>query len=117
MVNYYNHQQTVASALIQYMRQKGYSRLTFSRLTGIPRTAIDSLILRGGENIDKSAYNAHILQINQRFNFTEEDLLEVTPKPNLSPPPPAQTERSALAQEALDGLEQILDVFSMYNKK
>ncbi|MBT2282222.1 hypothetical protein J7E78_01475 [Paenibacillus polymyxa] len=117
MVNYYNHQQTVKESIIAFMRQKGYSRLTLSKLTNIPRSAIDQLLLQGEENIDMSTYNAYILQINQRFNFAEENLLKVTPNPNLFPSPPAQTERSALAQEALDGLEQILDVFSMYYKK
>jgi len=117
MVNYYDHQQTVKESIIAFMRQKGYSRSTFAKLTNIPRTAIDQLLLQGEEKIDISTYNAYILQINQRFNFAEGNLLKVTPKPNLLPSPPAQTERSALAQEALDGLEQILDVFSMYYKK
>ncbi|WP_405157928.1 hypothetical protein [Paenibacillus sp. FSL H8-0283] len=117
MVNYYNHQQTVKESIIGFMRQKGYSRSTFAKLTNIPRTAIDQLLLQGRGNIDTLTYNAYILQINRRFNFAEYDLLKITPKPNLFPSPPAQTERSALAQEALDGLEQILDVFSMYYKK
>ncbi|WP_339298086.1 hypothetical protein MKY92_25345 [Paenibacillus sp. FSL R5-0623] len=117
MVNYYNHQQTVKESIIGFMRQKGYSRSTFAKLTNIPRPSIDQLLLQGGGNIDTSTYNAYILQINRRFNFAENDLLKVTPKPNLFPSPPAQTERTVLAQEALDGLEQILDVFSMYYKK
>lgn len=117
MVNYYNQRQTVKESIIAFMRQKGYSRSTLSKLTNIPRSAIDQLLLQGGGNIDTSTYNAYILQINRRFNFAENDLLIVTLKPNLFPSPPAQTERTALAQEALDGLEQILDVFSMYYKK
>lgn len=116
-VNYYNHQQNVAENLKAFMRKKGYSKQTLSKLTDVPRPAIDQLLLKGGENLAKSTYNTYILQINQRFNFMEEDLLKLTLMPNLSPSPPAQTERSALAQEALDGLEQILDVFSLYYKK
>ncbi|QZN76224.1 hypothetical protein [Paenibacillus sp. DR312] len=120
MVNYYNHQQTVKDSIIAFMRQKGYSRSTLSKLTNIPRSAIDQLLLQGEEDIDISTYNAYILQINQRFNFPEENLLKVEPKPNLLPPPHAQPEKNARTQEIFDGfngLEEILDIFQMYLKK
>ncbi|MBT2292698.1 hypothetical protein J7E73_26920 [Paenibacillus albidus] len=120
MVNYYNHQQTVKESIIGFMRQKGYSRSTFAKLTNIPRTAIDQLLLQGEENIDISTYNAYILQINQRFNLAEGNLLKVTPKPNLLPTKLVQPEKNARTQEILDGfngLEEILDIFQMYLKK
>ncbi|WP_025676904.1 hypothetical protein [Paenibacillus massiliensis] len=117
-VNYHNHQQTVAENLKVFMQKKGCSRLSLSKLTNVPRPAIDQLLLQGGDCLDVSAYNAYILQINQRFNFAEGDLLKLTPEPNLlPPPPPAQIERSALAQEALDGLDQILTIYSRYKVK
>ncbi|WDM21289.1 hypothetical protein [Paenibacillus polymyxa] len=115
MVNYYNHQQIVAENLRAFMQKNGYSKLSLSKLSDVPRPAIDQLLLTGGENIDISIYNTYILQINRGFNFAENDLLKVTPKPNLLPPPPlAQTERSALAQELLDGLDHIMDIYTMY---
>ncbi|RIX60040.1 hypothetical protein D3P08_00140 [Paenibacillus nanensis] len=116
-VNYYNHQETVAKNLIAIMRKKGYSRQTISKLTDIPRSAIDSLLLRGGENINESVYNSYIIQINQTFGFAEDYFLKETPKPNYSPPaPPTKTERSARTQELLNGLDIILDIYSMYKK-
>lgn len=115
--NYFIHQETVAKNLILFMREKGYSRLSFSKLADVPRSAVDQLLLRGGESINEAVYNVYILRINQTFNLAEDYLLKETSKPDyLSSAPPTQTERSAKAQELLDILDNVLDVYSMYIK-
>ncbi|MFS0871090.1 MULTISPECIES: hypothetical protein [Paenibacillus] len=116
MVNYYDHQQTVKECLLAFMRQKGYSRLTFSKLTNIPRRAINQLMLQGGGNIDKSEYNAYIVQINQTFNFAEDYLLTTREGVKSSTISSVKSERSPEAEEAHFGLECILDIYSMYIK-
>ncbi|WP_156922377.1 hypothetical protein [Cohnella thermotolerans] len=42
--NDFKEQETVAKNLIAFMRQNGYSRLSLSKLSGIPRTVIDQLL-------------------------------------------------------------------------
>lgn len=116
MVNYYDHQQTVKECLLAFMRQKGYSRLTFSKLTNIPRRAINQLMLQGGGNIDKSEYNAYIVKINQTFHFTEDYLITTREVVKSSTISSVKSERSPESEEALFGLECILDIYSMYIK-
>ncbi|MBO2945648.1 hypothetical protein JJQ72_16845 [Paenibacillus sp. F411] len=116
-INYYGHQETIAQNLILLMRQKGCSRLSLSKLTGVPRPAIDQLLLSGGEIIKESSYNTYILWINQTFNLAEDYFLKEKSMPKFLPQPPLiKYERSELAQELLDGLDQILDIYSMYIK-
>lgn len=60
--NDFKEQETVAKNLIAFMRQKGYSRLSLSKLSGIPRTVIDQLLNSG--ITDESVYNLQIERIN-----------------------------------------------------
>lgn len=119
--NYYSHQDIISKNIIDFMRQEGYSRLSLSKLTGVPRPIIDELLLGVGDNMNESMYKAYILQINQAFNLQEDYLL--TPKEKVTSPPSftkseeiLDNEQSEKVQDLHFGLKCILDIYSMYIK-
>ncbi|TKJ86068.1 hypothetical protein PaeCFBP13512_19740 [Paenibacillus sp. CFBP13512] len=119
--NYYSHQDVVSRNIIDFMRQEGYSRLSLSKLTGVPRPMIDELLLGVGVDISESVYNTYMLQINQAFNLQEDYFL--TSKETVTSPSSfidseeiVDNEKSEEVQELLFGLKCILDIYSMYIK-
>jgi len=114
-INYYEHQVNIAQNLIAFIRQEGYTKLSLSKLSGVPRPAIDQMLLRGGENISEKLYNTYILKISQTFNLQEDFFLRISenPKPNY-PLSPAHNERSEVAKELLIGLENMIGIYSLY---
>jgi hypothetical protein len=110
-INYFDYQETIAENLIKFMRLRGYSRLSLSKLTAIPRNVVDQLLK--AENINPSSYNLIIMQINQTFDLPADYFL-TTQATSLSPTPLAH--RSPTAQKYFDGLENVLDIYSMYLK-
>lgn len=113
-VNYYENQETIAKNLILFMRERGYSRLSFSKRSGIARQDIDQIL--SAQNTDEKFYNSRIMQIKQKFDLIDEYILSTEQINLLSPPLIVNEERSELAQEMLDGLDHILDIYSMYLK-
>lgn len=110
--NYFENQDSIAKNLILLLREKGYSRLSFSKLTEIDRTEIDKLL--SSQNTDESVYVSHIKQINKVFEFPDGYLLTPTQTSLLQPTSIVAEERSEFVQELFDGLDNILDVYSMY---
>ncbi|WP_426454481.1 hypothetical protein ACP26L_17655 [Paenibacillus sp. S-38] len=111
-VNYFGNQRTIAYNLIVFMRLKGCSRLSLSKLSGIDRSVIDQIL--GGENTNESLYNSQITQISKTFELPNDYFLKT--QTDLMPQPPLARKRNSIAQEYLDGLDNILDIFSMYAK-
>ncbi|MBP1153930.1 MULTISPECIES: helix-turn-helix domain-containing protein [unclassified Paenibacillus] len=105
---YYEHQEAIAKKLIALMRQRGCSRLSLSILSGILRPAIDQLLNGGNSNVIR--YNSQILQINQAFDLPADYFL----KNECSSALHVLTLRTPEAQDLLDGLDNILDIYSMY---
>lgn len=114
---YYENIQTVSYNLILFMRSKGYSRLSLSKLTGISRPEIDQIL--SGKDINAELFDAHIMRIKQTFGLPNDYFLikqkdtETESKSTI----PINHERSETASECLKGLGIILDIFSMYVKK
>lgn len=106
-MNYFIHQETIVKNLISFMREKGYSRLSLSKLTDVPRSAIDELLSVWSG--DASEYNSLFERIRSRFDlpidyFTKEVALPQSSAIILSPE----------VQELRHGLENVLDIYSMY---
>lgn len=119
--NYYSHQDIVSRNIIDFMRQEGYSRLSLSKLTRIPRPVIDELLLGVGDNMNESMYNAYMLQINQAFNLQEDYFL--TPKETVKSNSSFTMSEEIVDNEQIEkvrdlhfGLKCILDIYSMYIK-
>lgn len=117
-INFFDHRQTIAKNLIAFLRFKGYSKLSFSKLTGISRPTIDQILK--GESPSPAIYNSQLTKINQAFDFSEDYLVKAQATPIPSPPPTYAYsdrrvgEKSPQAQELLEGLDNILDIYSMY---
>lgn len=118
-INFFEHQTTIAKNLVTFIRLKGYSKLTFSKLTNISRPTIDQ-ILRG-ESPNPSRYNDQIAKINQTFRLPDDYFITSQAIPSLSRPlgyaysdHGTSVEKSKQTKELLDGLDNILDIYSMY---
>lgn len=112
--NYFENQETIAKNMILFMREKGYSRLSLSKLTEIERSSIDDIL--NGENTDECVYITQITQIKQVFELSDDYLLTEQQTNSLSSNPIVFSERSELAQEMMDGLDNILEIYSIYIK-
>lgn len=111
--NYFENQETIAKNLILFMREKGYSRLSFSKLTGISRPEIDPLL--SGESNNTSSYNSYIMLINQKFQLSEDYFLR-TKMDSIPPTSSAHTGRSPEIQILHDELNNMMEIYSMYIK-
>ncbi|MDT3428715.1 transcriptional regulator with XRE-family HTH domain [Paenibacillus forsythiae] len=120
-INFFEHQDTVAQNLITFIRLKGYSKLSLSKLTGISRPTIDQILKC--ESPNQTTYNAQITKINEVFGLREDFFLTAQPVA-FSPALPfyafsdhgSGSERSPQARELLEGLDNVLDIYSMYLK-
>lgn len=105
-IDYFEHQQNVATNIILFMRERGYSRLSLSKLTGVPRTAVDQLL--GGWKGDVQEYNELIERIRLRFDLPVEFFIKEVDLPQ----PPAI--KSDPVAELREGLNNVMDIYSMY---
>ncbi|GBF73425.1 transcriptional regulator [Paenibacillus sp. 598K] len=122
VVNYFDHKQTIAKNLHNFLVEEGYSKRSFSTLTGISRPTID-LILKG-ESPSPTTFNAQILKINEILQLSPEQLIEVPRTFNNTQKvqKPAYSysdhgideEKNERAQDLLNGLDNVLDIYSMY---
>lgn len=112
-IDYFEYQENVATNLVLFMRKMGYSRLSLSKLTGIPRGAIDQII--NCDYITESDFNLYIEAINQAFDLPVESLLDAR-EDSSTPTRIEYSARSPEAQELIDGLHNILDIYSLYLK-
>lgn len=120
-INFFEHQETIAKNLLTFIRLKGFSKLSLNKQTGISRPTIDQILK--AESPNPTIYNAQIAKINETFDLPRDYFLK-SPEISLTPSRPAyafsdhgtDTERSSTAKELLDGLDNILDIYSMYLK-
>lgn len=120
-INYFEHQKTIANNLITFIRMNGYSKLSLSKLTGISRPTIDQILK--SESPNQTTYNSQITKINETFGLKEDYFLTAQPI-SFTPTLPAyafsdhgaDSERSQKVKELLDGLDNVLDIYSMYVK-
>ncbi|MBS5913107.1 MAG: hypothetical protein KID09_21205 [Paenibacillus macerans] len=108
-VDYFVHQEIITKNLILFMREKGCSRLSFSKLIGVTRIAVDQLL--NGWNGDASEYNALVEKIRLRFDLPNDFFLK-----EVAFPQPSTPKLSPEVQKLRDGLENILDIYSMHIK-
>lgn len=118
-INYFDHQENIAKHLIEFIRYRGFSKLSLSKQTEISRPTIDQILKANSPN--PTTYNAQIRKINETFNLPEDYFL--TSKIQITSPTSiyaysdnkdTKNERSAVAQDLLDGLDNILDIYSLY---
>jgi transcriptional regulator with XRE-family HTH domain len=121
-VNYFIYKDLVASNIISLMRSKGYSRLSLSKLTGVSRLDIDQ-ILKSESSTAEAVYNSNISKINDSLGLPSDFLLKsqvatasLDSTVNACSCDGVDSQRSPEVQILMDGLENCLDIFSMYMK-
>lgn len=120
-INFFEHQQTIARNLTMFIRLNGYSKLSLSKLTSISRPTIDQILK--GESPSRTPYNSQIAKITEIFELKEDYFLtsptiffpDVLPAYAFSDHGDA-SERHPKVKELLDGLDNILDIYSLYLK-
>lgn len=96
--------------MVTFLRLKGYSKLSLSKLLNISRSTIDEIIKC--ENLSSMQYNKQIEKINEIFDLPDDYLItSVTSKP-----PKTYTYSDPKVKELLDGLDNVLEIYSLYLK-
>lgn len=119
-INFFEHRETIAKNLVNFMRLKGYSKLSLSKQADISRPTIDQIIK--GESPNPKQYNSQITKINLTFDLPEDYF--ITARISLTPTPAAYaysdhsagTAKNPVVKELLDGLDNVLDIYSLYLK-
>jgi hypothetical protein len=120
-IDYFEYREQIAKNFLSFLREKGYSKLSVHKLTDISRPTID-LILKG-ESPSPKTYNSQIAKINETFKLDPDYLLEIhEERPALHAYAYAYSdhgsdaEKSPTTKDLLNGLDNILEVYSLYLK-
>lgn len=117
-LNYFDYRETVTKNLVTFLRQKGYSKLSLSKLSDIARPTIDLIIK--GEGLNSEQYNKEIEKINKTFdlpaNYFITPHISITPRMCTYSDHVAVSEKSPEVKELLDGLSSVLEIYTLYLK-
>ncbi|AIQ38007.1 transcriptional regulator with XRE-family HTH domain [Paenibacillus sp. PastF-3] len=117
-LNFFDHREIIAKNLVTFLRQKGYSKLSLSKLTDISRATIDQIIK--GKCLNSMEYNKQIEKINITFELSDNyfitPLISINPITYTYSDQCADPEKSTEVKELLDGLNNVLDIYSLYLK-
>lgn len=117
-LNFFDHREKIAKNLVIFIRKKGYSKLSLSKLSDVSRRNIDRIIK--GEGLESEKYNKEIEKINKTFdlpdNYFIAPLISTTPTTYTCLNDCVGSERDPQVEELLDGLDNILDIYSLYLK-
>lgn len=115
---FFDHRETIAKNLVTFIRKNGYSKLSLSKLSDVSRHTIDQIIKGGG--LESEKYNKQIEKINKTFdlpdNYFITPLISTTPTTYTCLNDCVDSERDPQVKELLDGLDNILDIYSLYLK-
>lgn len=117
----YDYRKTIGQNLATYIRLKGYSKLSFSKLTNISRPTLDKILL--GESPSSKTFEKQMSQIIgilgvPKWEFLTEPILKS--KISKNSPVVQYSDRSLgdkrtnYAQELLDDLDQLMGIAALY---
>ncbi|MGG4219441.1 helix-turn-helix transcriptional regulator [Paenibacillus jamilae] len=110
---FYEYKEIITQNLIVFIRLRGYSKLSLSKQTGLSRLTIDHIL--NGEITNPSVYNSNIEKIIQTFDLPNDYFL-INQNDQISFAPKTYSQQSLTVQELFDGLDNVMDIFSMYLK-
>jgi transcriptional regulator with XRE-family HTH domain len=113
-INFFEHQNTIAKNLLVFIRERGFSKLSLSKLTNISRPLIDQILNSNVPN--QTLYNTLVRKINKTFDLPFDYFLSLNKNSNvvLDHTDDEKPQKSLRAQELHDALNDILDIYSMY---
>lgn len=119
--NYFDFRQLIAKNLLSFLRQRGYSKLSFSKLTDISRPTIDQILK--GESPSPKQYNSQITKINEMLHLPDDYFIVFRDEPVTTScyayafsDHGQDANKSPKTMELLNALDNILDVYSLYLK-
>lgn len=71
--NLFDARKTIGPKLLEIMKSKGHTKVSFSKLTGISRPTLNNLFK--GETDSKTTFTTHINKIIETVNITLEDII------------------------------------------
>lgn len=112
----FEFQDTIGKNIIYFIRLKGYTKSSLSRLSRVSKSDLD--LLTTGEFSDPLLYQQTLEMLTSRLNLSYDYFLE---RPIEKPGKwqlntQAKTERSLVAQELLDDLDELISVIPFYIK-
>jgi transcriptional regulator with XRE-family HTH domain len=116
----FENRKRVGENILNIIRDNGYTKSSFSRLTGISRPTLDKLIR--GEVNSLATFKTHIQKILESQGINEEQLMNYVPKCKakiefafvLSDNAPENHVISPKAQEMFDVLDDIVHLCELY---
>lgn len=119
--DYYEYRDLIAQNLISFLQQRGYSKLSFSKLTGISRPTIDQILK--SESPSPKQYHTQITKINEAFQLPDDYFIVSQDEPTTTSryvyaysDHGRDADKSPITMELLNALDDILDVYSLYLK-
>lgn len=111
-------QHIIGKNINYFIELKGYTKSSLSRLTNIKKTDLDQLIK--GEFSNPDFYSKQVNRLTKSLNLPDDYFLnkpiERLEKWQLSNTQSASPERSPLAQELLEDLDQLISIAPFYLK-
>lgn len=69
----FDNRKTIGPKLLEVMKNKGHTKVSFSKLTGISRPTLNNLFK--GETDSKTTFTTHINKITEAVNITLEEII------------------------------------------
>ncbi|QXE19317.1 helix-turn-helix transcriptional regulator [Clostridium sp. 001] len=118
----YDNRYKIGANLLQFIKDNGYTKSSFSKLTGLSRPTIDKLIK--GEIDNNTNLKKHVDKIITTFNIKLEELIDykhVESENNLkvvaSNNAPEEYELNDKAKRMFGFLDDIIDLYEVYNDR
>lgn len=114
----FDNRRSIGPKLLEIMKSKGHTKVSFSRITGINRLILNSLF--SGEIASKATYTTNINKIMETVNVTLEEIVNCSEKKITKSAAAflddAQNQHniSPEAKEMFDVLDEILHLCELY---
>lgn len=116
--NLFDNRKAVGSKLLEIMKSKGHTKVSFSKVTGISRPTLNNLFK--GETDSKTTFTTHITKIIETVNITLEEIINYNENKIaqnvavFSDNAPTEHEHYPKAKEMFNVLDDILHLCELY---
>lgn len=116
----FDQREKLGKNVLELIKDRGYTKSSFSKLTGISRPTLDKIIK--GDINNASTFSKHIRKILKTQNMTPEELLEYKSEKNhkeeflmvASDNAPENHELNVQAKQMFDILDKVIGLYEVY---
>lgn len=114
----FDNRKSIGPKLLEIMKSKGHTKVSFSKLTGISRPTLNNLFK--GETDSKTTFTTHITKIIETVNITLEEIINFNENRIIentavfSDNAPADHDFEPEAKEMFNALDDILHLCELY---